>query len=49
VYGTTRTEASAKGLEEEEIIPIICDAGTEEGTKIWTPIVSQADIGRLAI
>jgi len=44
VYGTTRSEKSARALAEEEIVPVVCDPATPEGIKVFSSIAEACDV-----
>lgn len=46
VYGVTRSKDNGQVLAKEEIIPIICDSGTDQGRKAWGEIAAVADVGK---
>lgn len=45
VYGVTRSKANGQELAKKEIVPIVCESGTDEGRKVWGDIAAVADVG----
>lgn len=48
VYGVTRSKANGQDLAKEEIVPVVCESGTDEGRKVWGEIAAVADVGTCA-
>lgn len=46
VYGVTRSKSNGQLLAKEEIIPVVCDSGTDAGRGVWGEIAAVADVGK---
>lgn len=46
VYGVTRSKKNGQLLAKEEIVPLVCESGTDEGRKVWGEIAADADVGQ---
>lgn len=46
MYGSTRSEKTAKELAKEEILPIVLDPTSDSGLKTLADLAEDVDVGK---